>query len=94
MAKAPAAVAAEAAAEAAAKPATKSGAKRTAKSRTKPCTKSDAKTRRVHRHLAVRKLAGKILSLLIPRRHFGCLELRNIQLLKLILKIGHVINLQ
>ena len=98
VAEARAVMAANAAAEAAANPTTNSGAKHAAKPCTNSCTysgaKSDAKTRRIHRHLAVRKLAGKILSLLLPRRHFGCLELRNIQLLKLILEIGHVINLQ
>jgi hypothetical protein len=94
MAEARALMAANAAAEASAKPTTNSGAKHAAKSYAKSSTNSDAKTRRIHRHLAVRKLAGKILSLLLPRRHFGCLELRNTQLLKLILKIGHGINLQ
>jgi adenine-specific DNA methylase len=102
VAEARAVMATNAAAEAAAKPTTNSGAKHAAKScaksgtnsSTNTGTNSDAKTRRIRRHLAVRKLAGKILSLLLPRRHFGCLKLRNTQLLKLILNIGHVINLQ
>lgn len=106
VAEARAVMATNATAEAAANPTTSSGAKHAAKSSAKSCTNSstnsgansgtnsDAKTRRIRRHLAVRKLAGKILSLLLPRRHFGCLELRNTQLLKLILNIGHVINLQ
>jgi hypothetical protein len=71
-------------------------AKSCAKSDTNACTNADAKTRWIYGHLAVRELSGVILSLslLLPRRHFGGLELRNIQLLKLILKMGHLKNLQ
>src|SRR5690348_7902459 len=88
--------AANAAAEPAAKStthtSTKHSAKSCAKSGTDSSAKSDTKTRRIYGHLAIRILSGIILSLLIPRCHFRCLELRNIQLLKLILKISHLIK--
>jgi hypothetical protein len=86
--------------EAAAKPAADSGAKPATHSGAKPAANSgaeaysDAKTRRVRYLLVDRKLADGVLGLLHPRCHLAGLELRNTQLLKIILQISHVIFLR